>query len=122
MTAKVANFHWYLPDRIAGGSKPSSSEEVKWLANKGISCVLSLETVNAAVERAFAEHKITRLYMPVDLEEQEVILPSDADLLQAAMFVKVALKAKRRVYIHCSVGTVRTPAIAQMIIDRVVEG
>lgn len=114
----VANFQWFLPERIAGGSKPSDAADVEWLVWQGIRCVLSLETICGLVEQLFAQHKITRLYLPVELQSDEVVFPTGPELLQGAMFVRVALKAERRVYIHCSTGMLRTPAVAQLIIDR----
>lgn len=142
----VANFQWFLPERIAGGSKPSDAADVEWLvrlrspresrtprvSGQDIRCVLSLETICGLVEQLFAQHKITRLYLPVELQDSEVlgnlghresrdnevVFPTGPELLQGAMFVRVALKAERRVYIHCSTGMLRTPAVAQLIIDR----
>ena len=106
----VANFRWFIPDRLAGGSKPCYEEDVLWLALTHFRAVVSLEDTSDLVDRLLAERKFIRhrLLIEFDHTDQELVEPTADELAAALTFIRDQLTGKNPVYVHCSAGIRRT--------------
>jgi protein-tyrosine phosphatase len=69
----LQNFSWILPDRLAGCDLPGSGspeenvleDDIRFLAEKGVRCLVSLELPAGPVEKVCADAEIEWIYFPV---------------------------------------------------------
>lgn len=115
------NSRWFFSGRVAGGGKPSDVTDVEELVRLGIRAVVSLEVISDPIADALASRGIAHHELLVDMsghDEDEVILPSDADLAAAWEFIRVALQRGQAVYVHCNAGIRRTPFFIRLLAER----
>jgi len=111
------NFQWFIVGQFAGGGKPCYPEDVAWLVQQGFSAIVSLETTSSVVDRLLTQHGFCRHTVAVETDDHDdIIAPSESELATAAAFVRTAISAGRRVYLHCNTGIQRTPYVARRIL------
>jgi protein-tyrosine phosphatase len=106
-----------ITEAVALGTHPESEEDVDELARRGTTAVLSLQTDEdfarlgldwRALNRRYAEHDIELQRIPirdVDRRDLEVGLP------EALRALESLLERHGHVYVHCTEGTGRAPAV-----------
>lgn len=129
----IANFTWQMPDQLATGGKPSSIEQLKWLIDKGLGAILSLEVIPEEVELQISKLNIPHLV--IEMPEEEEIreqsrkwakdekqfvcylgnitdMPVD-DWKKMTMFINTNIEMGKVVFVHCSAGIKRSPRVAE---------
>jgi hypothetical protein len=119
LRAKVADepsgFVWVEKAKLAGSGFPSSRGQLEWLANRGITTILTL-TPNPIPEEWLKGLPLATEHMPM----ADHGVPDLAVLERGATFIQSQIRGGEAVLVHCLAGEGRTGCMlaAYLIKDR----
>ncbi len=97
------DFGWIYSGKLAASGFPSSKDQVRWLAQRGVKSILTL-TEFALPEEWLRDEKIKVKQIPME----DHTLPSTDVLDEAASYIEDEIKSGRAVLVHCLAGKGRT--------------
>ncbi len=107
LRAKVSdvptNFTWIHRGKLAASGNPSSRGQIRWLAQHGVSSVLTL-TESPLPAEWFDGMNIRLRHLPMKDHE----LPTVGVLDEAATYIDEEVKSGRTILVHCLAGKGRT--------------
>lgn len=110
----LPNFQWHIPNLLATGMTPRCEEDIDWLMNIGISCVVSFVPMS---HKCFT--RMTKLRRDSrgllchigSYRDHEEFLPNNLEQVAKNIFYL------QPVYIHCGNGVKYSPKFAQQCIE-----
>ena len=103
VTDEPTDFGWIYGGKLAASGFPSSKDQVRWLARRGVNSILTL-TEFALPAEWLNEEKIKVKQIPI----QDHTLPSPDVLDEAASYIEDEVKSGRTILVHCLAGKGRT--------------
>ena len=98
-----------VPGQIGLGGGKLTEEEVAYVAAQGFGSVLSLREEHEDPADALAAHDLTYLRIPLGDAEHDTL--SVEEMQQALDFIDAQIADGRAVYVHCTAGWHRSPAV-----------
>lgn len=100
---------WVLRNRLALGPAPRHDDDLDWLANQGVTAVLSLCCTSEAAPPPGLEERFhcRRLVLP---DHRAGRAPEPAEL-ERALGLLAELEGHGAVYVHCLAGVERSPLL-----------
>lgn len=101
---------------LAGSSIPLTDDDVQMLIISGFGAIISLEKTKDAVDKKFEDAKVSRHYLPISMNaEMEFNEVGAQEMQEAAIFALDAIRARKKVLIHCRTGMRRTQYVGRQI-------
>jgi len=119
-TEEVLNFHWHIKNFLATGGKPSRSEQLNWLKEKGFQAIVSLELFSANIFSDMVAAGINHLWLDLDADSQTDFDPYKIEPRiweKFYAFITNQLDQGHRVFVHCSAGINRSFKLVQRYLN-----
>lgn len=118
----ILNFSWAYQELIATGEKLTRTEQVNWLVSQGFKAIVSLEDIPDSIISTIKSLGLNYLFF--DLDQW-----SDSDYFQVSKipndkfdefykFVNQALQKNQLIFVHCSGGNTRSPAMVRRFLNK----
>lgn len=104
LTSRPTNFSWIVPDLVAGSGRPMSGPEVRWMAQQGVACIVSM--TETALPARWLDG-IEYLHLPTP----DMTAPKKQDIDRAVSFIEQNTAQGRPVAVHCAAGLGRAGTI-----------
>jgi len=106
LTGRLANFWWLEEGRVAGGSRPTSLRELRWVEGMGIKTLIGL-SLTRVPEEWVGRLGLEYHHFPIKNHEA----PSPGLVRRVASIIDASLGEGRPVLVHCSAGRGRTGCV-----------
>lgn len=99
-----ANFSWVIEGKLAGGARPESEEQLRWLKEEGVQVIVCLNMERPLDEQQVKGLGFEYLFIPV----RDFTAPRLEDIERFVSFTKQMLKQSKPVVVCCAAGIGRT--------------